>query len=168
MHAVLEHADLSDPDAASIDALVAEQSQANSISQHSFVVGQLVQAALSSPAVALAAAHPHHKELFVAAPLNDRMIEGYVDLLVEGPDGLVVIDYKTDSIRSEEDIDAKLDAYELQAAAYAVALEQATGERVVDCRFVFLRTAGAIERSVRDLPDAMARVRSTVAALAQA
>ncbi len=168
VHAVLEHVDLADPDVRSVDALVAEQAQAHSISQHVFVVGELVKAALASPAVALAAEHRHHKELFVAAPLNDRMIEGYVDLLVEGPDGLVVIDYKTDSVRSEEDVDAKLDAYELQAAAYAVALEQATGERVAECRFVFLRTAGAIERSVRDLPDAMARVRSTVAALAQA
>ena len=120
------------------------------------------RAALASQAVALAAGHPHHKELFVAAPIEDRVIEGYVDLLVEGPDGLVVVDYKTDSIRSEADIDERLATYELQAAAYAVALEVATGQPAAECRFVFLTTAGAIERAVTDLPAVMDQVRATV------
>ena len=39
-----------------------------------------------------------HKELYVAAPVGDRVIEGYVDLLVETPDGLVIVDYKTDTV----------------------------------------------------------------------
>ena len=105
----------------------------------------------------------HYKELYVAAPLGDRVVEGYVDLLIETPDGLVVVDYKTDSAKSEADIDAKLAAYELQGAAYAVALETATGSTVVDCRFVFCQPTRAIERSIEDLPGAMARVRRTVA-----
>ena len=42
----------------------------------------------------------------MSAPVGDRVIEGYVDLLVEGPDGLVVIDYKTDSANSPAEIDA--------------------------------------------------------------
>ena len=162
VHGVLHLLDLDAPD--DLDSLIDQQSHAEAVPQHSFVVGQLVRAALASDAVQLATRHRHHKELFVAAPVEDRIVEGYVDLLVEGPDGLIVVDYKTDAVRTDADIDAKLESYELQAAAYAVALEQATGIDVVECRFVFLRTAGAVERTVADLPAAMARVRSTVGA----
>ncbi|MEM7093164.1 MAG: UvrD-helicase domain-containing protein [Actinomycetota bacterium] len=163
VHGALELVDLGNPaTGGALDEIVAQQAHAFSIPQHAFVVGQLVRAALESDAVALAAQHTHHKELFVAAPLDDRIVEGYVDLLIEGTSGLIVVDYKTDSIRSEADIDAKLHTYELQAAAYAVALEQATDQPIAECRFVFLKSGGAIERSVRDLPEAMARVRQTV------
>ena len=121
-------------------------------------VAAMVRAALASPAVQLAAAHRHHKELYLAAPVGDRMIEGYVDLLIETPDGLVVVDYKTDAVNSAADVDAKVAVYELQAAAYAVALERVTGQPVVDCRFVFCKPGGAIERHVADLPAAKRRV----------
>jgi ATP-dependent helicase/nuclease subunit A len=117
---------------------------------------------LASSAVQLAVSHAHHKELYVAAPVGGRVIEGYIDLLVETPEGLVVVDYKTDSASSEAEIDAKLAAYELQGASYAVALEAVTGQKVVDVRFVFCKGSGAIERSVRDVADAMARVRSSL------
>jgi ATP-dependent helicase/nuclease subunit A len=106
--------------------------------------------------------HPHHKELYVSAPVGARVIEGYVDLLVETDRGLVVVDYKTDSARTDAEVDAKLEAYELQGASYAVALEAATGQDVVECRFVFCRPSGAIERSVADLPAAKAKVRAVL------
>ena len=162
VHGVLQLVDLSDP--SDLDELVEQQAHAEAVPQHSFVVGQLVRAALASDAVRLASVHRHHKELFVAAPIGDRVIEGYVDLLIESPEGLIVVDYKTDAVRTEADIDEKLASYELQAAAYAVALERATGLDVVECRFVFLRTAGAIERVVVDLPAAKDRVRVAVGA----
>ena len=70
----------------------------------------------------------------------------------------MIVDYKTDTVASEADIDAKLARYELQGAAYAVALEATTGSTVVECRFVFCRPRGAIERSVADLGAARQRV----------
>jgi len=70
-----------------------------------------------------------------------------------------VVDYKTDSARSEAEIDAKLASYELQGASYAVALETVTNRRVIDCLFVFCNTKGAIERSVADLDGLKAQVR---------
>src|SRR5690606_18775845 len=127
-------------------------------------VAALVEAALASPSVQQAAKHPHHKELFVSAPLGARVIEGYVDLLVEAPEGLMVVDYKTDTVPNEAAIDEKLATYELQGAAYAAAIEAATGLPVADCRFVFCSTGGAVERSVEDLPTAVARVRSLLGA----
>ena len=162
VHAVLQLIDLANP--GDTHELVVQQCEIEGISDRTGIVRRLVEAALASTAVQAAAQHPHHKELFVAAPIDSRVIEGYVDLLVETPEGLVVVDYKTDSVRTEADVDAKLAAYELQAAAYAVALETVTGQSVVDCRFVFCTATGAIERSVAQLNDAKQRVRATIAA----
>jgi len=162
VHGVLQLVDLATP--GNISELVQQQCDIHSIPDRTGIVFRLADAALGSTAVALARQHPHFKELFVAAPVGERTIEGYVDLLIETPDGLVVVDYKTDAVRSEADVDAKLAAYELQAAAYAVALQVATGQTVAECRFVFCTATGAIERSVTDLDAARNRVRSTLAA----
>jgi ATP-dependent helicase/nuclease subunit A len=120
-----------------------------------------------SDAVGLARRFPSHRELYVAAPLGDDpdavVLEGYVDLLIDTPDGLVIVDYKTDSVRSAAEVDAKLAAYELQGAAYAVALEITTGRTVSECRFVFCTTGPAIERAVADLAGAKARVVTAMA-----
>lgn len=43
----------------------------------------------------------------VGQPSRQRIVEGCVDLLVEAPEGLVVVDYKTDTLASEADVDAK-------------------------------------------------------------
>jgi len=163
VHAVLQLVDLRNP--TQVGDLVSQQCEIEAIPDRAGIVRRLVEVALASQAVALASEHPHHKELFVTAPISGRTIEGYVDLLIESPDGLVVVDYKTDAVRTDADVDAKLAAYELQAAAYAVALEQVTLQPVVECRFVFCTTNGAIERAVLDLVGAKERVRSTVAAL---
>ncbi|MEZ5236672.1 MAG: UvrD-helicase domain-containing protein [Acidimicrobiales bacterium] len=160
VHATLQLVDLRNPQ--HVRAHVEQQCTIEAIEELADTVEAFVRAALDAPAVRLAATLAHHKELYVAAPLGGRVIEGYVDLLVETADGLVIVDYKTDGVRSEADVDAKLDHYELQAAAYAAALEAATGLVVHECRFVFCRAGGAIERTVRDLPGAVGRVRAIV------
>ena len=160
VHGVLQFVDLENP--VEIDGLVAQQCDIESIPHLTQVVSSLVNSILASEAVALASNNPHHKELFVAVPVGERVIEGYVDLLIEAPEGLVVVDYKTDTARNEAEIDSKMATYELQAASYAVALEEATGLPVIDCRFVFGHKSGCIERSVLNLDDAKRRVRQTV------
>jgi ATP-dependent helicase/nuclease subunit A len=160
VHATLQVLDLADP--REIDAHARRQCEVESIPELAEQVAATVRGALASDTVRRAVAAPHHKEIFVAAPVGDRVIEGYVDLLIEAPEGLIVVDYKTDSARTEGEIDEKLAAYELQGASYAVVLEAVTGRRVVDCRFVFCRSNGAIERSVHDLDAAKARVRATL------
>ena len=67
-------------------------------------------------------------------------VEGYVDLLVETEDGLVVVDYKTDK---DGDVGAAERRYALQLGAYAVALEAATGSTVTEAWVVM--AAGAAE-----------------------
>jgi ATP-dependent helicase/nuclease subunit A len=159
VHATLQVVDLHDPH--DLDAEAQRQAHIETIPEHAGTVAAMVRSALAAPTISDARAY--HREVYVAAPVGDQVLEGYVDLLVETPDGLVVVDYKTDTVRSETDLDQKLAAYELQGAAYAVALETATGLPVVACRFVFCRPAGAIEREVADLPTAMARVRAAMA-----
>jgi ATP-dependent helicase/nuclease subunit A len=161
VHATLEFVDFDAPDG--LAALAARQCELHAISDAFDTVLALATSALRSDAVDLARRHPSYRELYVAAPLSDVMIEGYIDLLVETPAGLVIVDYKTDSASSPKEIDAKLAAYELQGAAYAVALEESTGLEVIDCRFVFCKASGAIERSVVDLVGAKQRVRAAVA-----
>lgn len=160
MHGALQQLDLAHPQR--VAEVVTQQCRAEGIEDRVATVASLVASALASPAVLLAAGHRHYKELYVSAPVGDRVIEGYVDLLIESPEGLVVVDYKTDTVTTQAEIDAKIATYELQAATYAVALEIVTGTAVRDCRFVFCRTGGAVERSVPDLASAMARVRRTL------
>jgi ATP-dependent helicase/nuclease subunit A len=162
VHATIEYINFDDP--ADLDALVARQCELHAIPDAVDTVTALVRSALASNALDLARRHESFRELYVAAPLGDVMIEGYIDLLVQTPDGLVIIDWKTDSASSPKEIDAKLAAYELQGATYAVALEESTGIDVIDCRFVFCKASGAVERSVVDLAAAKQRVRDAVTA----
>ena len=106
------------------------------------------------------AAERNWRELYVAAPLGDRAVEGYIDLLYERADGsLVLVDYKTDSVKSAAEVDAKVGRYALQTATYALAVEVSTGLEVVEARLVFCTTGDAIERVVPDLDGAKQRVR---------
>ena len=162
VHATLEFIDFANP--VDLEALVARQCELHAITDVADTVLALVRSALSSDAARLAVEHPTYRELYVGAPLGNVMVEGYIDMLVHTPDGLVIIDWKTDSATSPKEIDAKLAAYELQGASYAVALEASTGLDVVDCRFVFCKASGAIEKSVVDLAGAKQRVRDAVAA----
>ncbi len=165
VHATLQSLDLAtiDPDSPVVDRIAAREAELEAVVEAASQVAGGARSALTSGAVALARRHPHHKEMFVAAPVGASAVEGYIDLLIETPEGLVIIDYKTDTVRNDADVDAKLAHYSLQGATYAVALEAVTGLPVVDCRFVFCRASGAIERSVDDLPSVMDEVRARLA-----
>ncbi len=140
VHGVLQTVDLD----ASPDRLgpVAEaQAEAEGVSEARSTVHALAKSALESHTVREAATTEHWKELFVAAPVEGTVVEGYIDLLYRTPDGLVVVDYKTDYI-PDEDVDAleaKIDRYQYQLAAYSLAVEQSVGEEVARCVLVFAR-----------------------------
>jgi ATP-dependent helicase/nuclease subunit A len=136
------------------------------VTEWSAAVERAAQAARGSVAVRRALAAPQHwRELFVAAPVAGRAVEGFVDLLFSDGDGLVVVDYKTDALVDEADIDRAVQRYRPQAAAYAMALEHTTGQRVRECIFVFTRDGAVVERTVTgpDLDDARDAVRQWLA-----
>jgi ATP-dependent helicase/nuclease subunit A len=92
--------------------------------------------------------------------IDGVLLEGFVDLLVRTPDGLVVVDYKTDQAPDDAAIDAAAAHYAPQGSAYALALQEVLREEVVGCVFVFARSTTAVERSITDLAGAVQSVRA--------
>ena len=105
-------------------------------------VRSLVQAALTAQIIQLAGTRRHWKEVPIIAELGGRVVEGIINLVVDTDDGLVIVDYKTDSTRSAADIEAKVRHYTPQIRAYAQALALATGRKVATPQILFCRPAG--------------------------
>ena len=91
-------------------------------------------------------------------------VEGFIDLLYESAEGLVVVDYKTDAVRSPAEVDAAVNRYRLQGATYAVALADTLERDVAAVRFVFTCGGQAVERDIDDLAAAITEVRALVLA----
>ncbi len=156
VHAVLQDVDLAT--GAEVDALARAAATTETLGDDGVdAVAAAVRAVLAAPVVrdAAAAEAPAStgagarrvfREMYVAGPVGDRVVEGYVDLLVRTEDGLVIVDYKTDRLRGDAALDARAGEYRLQLAAYAAALEAVTGERVAAGVLVFVSEDGAVER----------------------
>ena len=162
VHAVLQVVDLETGDG--IDALAGAQAAAEGIEGEEARIAALARSALAAPCVREAVASEHWREVYVGVPVGGTVLEGYIDLLYRRPDGLVVVDHKTDRVETDEALAGKLAAYRLQLAAYALAIERATGERVVDARLVFCRRDGATEAPVADLRAAIAEAEALASA----
>jgi ATP-dependent helicase/nuclease subunit A len=166
VHAVLQSVDLATGDDAGPLSIAA--AAAEGVPARRAEIESLVRAAIASDVVRAAVAGGRYwREVFVAAPVGETLVEGYIDLLYEGPHGLVVVDYKTDSVDGEDDLSAAVARYRLQGAAYAVALERTLSRPVAECLFLFARARGAPSLPVHDLREAMADVERAVAAHAQ-
>jgi ATP-dependent helicase/nuclease subunit A len=172
VHAVLQHADLTDPDAADLADLARWQASVEALPTDAVaVVEAKARAAIASPLVARAVASGRlQRELLVAAPTSELLgtagegpdadlVEGFVDLCFDEGDGLVVVDYKTDEVGTPAAVSVALERYAPQGAAYALLLEAATGRRVTEVHFLFLRGTEAIDVEVPDLEAQVARVR---------
>ncbi len=89
------------------------------------------------------------------------MVEGIIDLLYEERDGsLVIVDYKSDHISGPRGLSDKVDLYRWQGAAYAAAVEKATGRSVMDVKLLFVRADEA--RSIPDLRQLVDRLPEVV------
>ncbi len=58
---------------------------------------------------------------------QEVLVQGIIDAYFEEPEGIVLIDYKTDYVKTEEEL---VKRYKKQLEVYGEALEQATGSRV--------------------------------------
>jgi ATP-dependent exoDNAse (exonuclease V) beta subunit len=161
VHGVLQTVDLAT--GAGLEASVAAQCEAEAVQERAQAVQQLVVSALGSPSVQEAARRPHWREVYVCTPVGGRLLEGYIDLLYRGNDGLVVVDHKTAATSDAAALDSRVAAYRNQGASYALAVAGATGEPAVRVTFLFLTPAGAFERDLPDLEEAVAHVRELVA-----
>jgi ATP-dependent exoDNAse (exonuclease V) beta subunit len=162
VHGVLQTIDLGS--GSGLDAVVAAQCEAEAITDRAGDVARLARDALTSPSVVEAAAAPHWREVYACAPIDGRLLEGYVDLLYRGPDGLVVVDHKTAATNDPGELDRRVEGYRLQGASYALTVATATGEPVVRVTFLFLTPTGPVERHLDDLDASVERVRELVRA----
>jgi ATP-dependent helicase/nuclease subunit A len=161
VHGVLQTIDLAS--GARLQAIVAAQCEAEAIPDRADHVEALVHHALSSRSVREAATGPQWREVYACTPIEGRLLEGYVDLLYRGGDGLVVVDYKTAATDDADELTRRVDGYRLQGASYALIVGAATGEPVARVTFLFLTPGGPIERDLEGLGDAIEEVRRLVA-----
>jgi ATP-dependent exoDNAse (exonuclease V) beta subunit len=140
VHAVLQHIDLAT--GAGLQAACSGQAAAEGVLGREDVIEALCRSALESEQVGRACSRPHWREVYVGIPYGDGVLEGYIDLLYRDDDGLVVVDYKTDSWRSEAELDQKVERYRVQLEAYAEAVRGSVGEPVVRLQLLFLVAGG--------------------------
>ncbi len=161
VHGVLQTIDLATGDG--LETAVASQCEAEAIPGRIGDVRMLAAGALGSPSVREAATSEHWREVYACVPVHGRLLEGYVDLLYRGPDGLVVVDYKTSNTSDPEELERRVEAYRIQGASYAISVEAATDEPITRVTFVFLTPDRVVEAHLPMLDSAMADVRSLVA-----
>ena len=156
VHAVLQSIDLAT--GAGLEERAKAQATAEGIPNREAEVIRLARVAVNSAIVRRAVASQRlWREVPVAAPVAGGFLHGFIDLLFEEPDGLVVVDYKTDSVDDDrvEDAVAK---YRLQGGAYACAVAKATGKRVKEVRFLYLEAEMDVllpdlDQAVRDAEE---------------
>jgi ATP-dependent exoDNAse (exonuclease V) beta subunit len=159
VHGVLQTVDLAT--GRGLGDAVAAQVLAEGVAQHADIVALLARAALGSRVVQRAVARPHWRETYVGTVVGERVLEGFIDLVYRDDNGLVIVDYKTDTVPVAA-FDQRIAFYRPQLAAYAAALQAATGERIARCVLLFLSPTGAVERTVEDIEATIALVRDTV------
>ena len=79
-----------------------------------------------------------------AAKGEELLLQGVVDCCIEENGELVIIDYKTDYVKTEEDIAARSELYRGQLMAYAEALHRISGKPVKECVLYFLSADRAV------------------------
>ncbi len=164
VHAVLAELD-PESGSPSLEELVAEHAALEGVSDRVAAVELAARTAWSSPTVQrLVAGGRVWREVFVSAAVGDSgvVVEGFIDLLGETAEGLVIVDYKTDAIESSLDLGRRLPGYRRQIAVYATAVAQVTGRPVASAVLVFCRGPEAIEVVIADLDDAIADVVAAV------
>ncbi len=160
VHATLQAVSLAQP--LGLERVAAAQAAAEGLPDRAEEVALLARAAVDSDLVREAVTHRHWRELYVAAPVGANTVEGFIDLLYDGPDGLVVVDYKTDQVADDAAADASAARYRLQLATYALVIEANLGRPVVGAALLYLRSSGDQTRWIPDLQGAIGEVRSRI------
>lgn len=143
-HALMERADLAAPGPAAgvevLEALADQVAGEFGVGDRRDELLSLARTALNAPVLRRArAAARLWREMPFCAWVAGRLVEGAVDLLFEEPDGLVVVDYKTDTATGEA-LRERLEHHRVQGAVYAAALGVVTGRPVKEVVLLYVRT----------------------------
>ncbi len=85
------------------------------------------------------------EEIYGAAAGEQLLLQGVVDCCLDEPDGLVIIDYKTDRVRTAQEIEERGKRYRGQILSYARAMERIHGKKVKQCLLYFITPGKALE-----------------------
>ncbi len=93
------------------------------------------------------------REVPFSAYLDDHIVEGKIDLLFAEAEGWVIVDYKTDHV-SGEALENRFRGYREQGNWYARAARKATGEKIKEVIFFFVRSGEVrMLNPISSLPD---------------
>ena len=84
-------------------------------------------------------------EIYGAAAGEQLLLQGVVDCCLDEPDGLVIIDYKTDRVRTAQEIQERGKRYRGQILSYARAMERIHGKKVKQCLLYFITPGKTLE-----------------------
>ena len=164
VHAVLQSIDLATGEG--IEHRARAQAIAEGVPDREAEVVRLAGAAVNSDIVRRAVASKRiWREVPVAAPVGNGSLHGFIDLLFEEDNGLVVVDYKTDDV-TDQQLPVVMERYRLQGGAYAHAIEQITGKPVKEVVFLFLQPKSEV--ALPNLAGAMADARNAAQTLLEA
>jgi ATP-dependent exoDNAse (exonuclease V) beta subunit len=146
------------------------QAAAEGVPDRAVEIATLVRTACASQPLRDALASGRSwRELYVATPIltagGEVLVEGFVDLLYRADDGYAVVDYKTDAVRTEAEIDRAMERYRLQGAAYALALGSRLDAPVTRFECVFVTPARVRRVAGEALQAAIEEARGRVAVL---
>lgn len=162
VHAVLQVVDLETGN--SLQDIAKAQAAAEGVPGRADEIARLVRRALDSPLVKRALDSKRWwREAPVAGPVGDGIVEGFIDLLFEEEGGFVIVDYKTDALGSDDEIEQAMARYRLQGGGYALALNKATDATVKEVSFLFLEPNREVP--VDDLSGAMREAEGAALAL---
>ena len=164
VHAVLQSIDLAT--GAGVEHRARAQAVAEGVPDREDEIVRLAQVAVQSDIVRRAVASQRiWREVPVAAPVGDGSLHGFIDLLFEEENGLVVVDYKTDAV-TEAQLPEVMDRYRLQGGAYAHAIGQITGKGVKEMVFLYLQPKSEV--ALPNLADAMNEARAAAQSILSA
>ena len=150
VHAVLQTIDLATGEG--IEETSRAQAAAEGIPGRVDDIIGLSRVAVRSPVVKRAVESERYwREVPVGIPIGDGSLQGFIDLLFETPEGLVIVDYKTDSVRADG-VSAAAARYRPQAGGYALAIQRAIPDRTV-AEVVFLFLEPHSEESLTDIKE---------------
>lgn len=87
------------------------------------------------------------KEAAIGQSDEKIILQGIVDLIVPAPEGLVIIDFKTDRIQPEQ-LDERLARYSPQIRYYAAAAQKILARPVVAAYFYFLSLSKSVQANL--------------------
>jgi len=91
------------------------------------------------------------EEFYPDAKGEQLLLQGVVDCCMEENGRLVIIDYKTDNVRTEAEIQARADIYARQVSIYAMALRKIFNTEVEECILYFLSAGKMLQIAEKDL-----------------